>query len=93
MELLEGETLDERLRAASAGFRRSTRCGSMRQIATLARARRTRSGIVHRDLKPDNIFIVGDPAVTGGERAKILDFGIAKLSATSRRRSRRRPAC
>ena len=37
-------------------------------------------GIIHRDLKPENIFIVGDPAVTGGERAKILDFGIAKLS-------------
>ena len=37
-------------------------------------------GIVHRDLKPENIFIVSDGAVLGGERAKILDFGIAKLS-------------
>jgi serine/threonine-protein kinase len=36
-------------------------------------------GIVHRDLKPDNLFLVQDPAVTGGERLKILDFGIAKL--------------
>ncbi len=36
-------------------------------------------GIVHRDLKPDNVFIVSDPAVPGGERTKILDFGIAKL--------------
>ena len=44
-------------------------------------APRTRKGIVHRDLKPENIFIVGDPAVTGGERPKILDFGIAKLSS------------
>jgi serine/threonine-protein kinase len=35
--------------------------------------------VVHRDLKPENLFIVGDPAVTGGERAKLLDFGIAKL--------------
>jgi eukaryotic-like serine/threonine-protein kinase len=36
-------------------------------------------GIVHRDLKPDNLFVVPDPAVIGGERVKVLDFGIAKL--------------
>jgi serine/threonine-protein kinase len=36
-------------------------------------------GIVHRDLKPANIFLVDDPAVPGGERTKLLDFGIAKL--------------
>ncbi|MEO8552227.1 MAG: serine/threonine-protein kinase, partial [Kofleriaceae bacterium] len=36
-------------------------------------------GIIHRDLKPDNLFVVADPAVPGGERIKILDFGIAKL--------------
>jgi formylglycine-generating enzyme required for sulfatase activity len=35
---------------------------------------------VHRDLKPENVFIVRDPDVTGGERAKVLDFGIAKLA-------------
>ena len=37
-------------------------------------------GIVHRDLKPDNIFMVPDPESALGERPKILDFGIAKLS-------------
>jgi serine/threonine protein kinase len=37
-------------------------------------------GIVHRDLKPDNIFLVLDPEVPGGERIKLLDFGIAKLA-------------
>src|SRR5262249_16713184 len=36
-------------------------------------------GIVHRDIKPENIFLVRDPEVPGGERAKLLDFGIAKL--------------
>ncbi len=36
-------------------------------------------GIIHRDLKPENIFVVADPDVVGGERTKILDFGIAKL--------------
>src|SRR5262249_44177021 len=35
-------------------------------------------GIVHRDLKPENIIIVSDPDVPGGERVKIIDFGIAK---------------
>src|SRR5262249_54970647 len=38
-----------------------------------------RSGILHRDLKPGNIILVKDPDVPGGERVKLLDFGIAKL--------------
>src|SRR3569623_805788 len=37
-------------------------------------------GIVHRDLKPDNIFIIPDPDSVLGERPKLLDFGIAKLT-------------
>jgi serine/threonine protein kinase len=36
-------------------------------------------GIVHRDLKPGNVFVIRDPEVPGGERTKILDFGICKL--------------
>ncbi len=38
-----------------------------------------KSGVVHRDLKPENIFVAKDPDAVGGERIKILDFGIAKV--------------
>ncbi|MEO8846562.1 MAG: serine/threonine-protein kinase [Kofleriaceae bacterium] len=79
MEVLDGEPMSTRLkrigRFALVDCLRLTR-----QICTSLQAAHTK-GVIHRDLKPDNIFIVGDPAVTGGERAKILDFGIAKLSA------------
>ena len=39
--------------------------------------------IIHRDLKPSNVMVVPDLAVPGGLRAKILDFGIAKLMEIS----------
>jgi serine/threonine-protein kinase len=79
MELLEGEPLDRRLkRVGRLGLIECLRL--VRLIATSLGAAHAK-GIIHRDLKPENIFIVGDLAIPGGERAKILDFGIAKLSA------------
>lgn len=78
MELLEGETLDARLRRRGP-FSVADSLRLIRQVATSLAAAHAR-GVVHRDLKPDNVFVTGDPAVTGGERPKILDFGIAKLS-------------
>jgi len=77
MELLDGESLDVRLqrvrRLAPADALRI-----VRQVAgTLAAVHA--AGIIHRDLKPANLFSVVDAAAPGGERIKILDFGVAKL--------------
>ncbi len=79
MELLRGETLGARLARDGRlpiehAIRIAAHCASALGAAHEA-------GIVHRDLKPGNIFLVKDPQVEGGQRAKILDFGIAKLSA------------
>jgi len=77
MEYLEGEPLDARLRRhgrllPADAVRLVRQCaGSLAAVHA--------KGIIHRDLKPENLYAVGDPAVTGGERLKILDFGIAKL--------------
>jgi serine/threonine protein kinase len=77
MELLDGEPLDARLRRLGrlppvAALR------IVRQLATSLAAAHAR-GIVHRDLKPENVVLVPDAAVAGGERAKIVDFGIATV--------------
>src|SRR6185436_11073570 len=50
-----------------------------RQAANVLQAAHS-AGITHRDLKPDNLFLVPDAEVAGGERVKVLDFGIAKLA-------------
>jgi serine/threonine protein kinase len=78
MELLEGESMDGRLkRVGRVGVLETVRF--MRLICGSIGAAHAK-GIVHRDLKPENLFIVKDPGVPGGERPKILDFGIAKLA-------------
>jgi hypothetical protein len=70
-ELLEGETLRERLRGGSLAVRKTLDYAL--QIAHgLAAAHE--KGIIHRDLKPENLFVTKDG------RVKILDFGLAKLT-------------
>jgi Tol biopolymer transport system component len=70
-ELLEGETLRERLRTGRLPARKSI--DYARQIANGLGAAHDK-GIVHRDLKPENLFLTKDG------RIKILDFGLAKLT-------------
>ena len=77
MELLEGEPLDRRL-ARLTRLPVSDALRIARQVASSLGAAHAR-GIVHRDLKPENIFMQLDNEVPGGERTKLLDFGIAKL--------------
>jgi len=78
MEYLEGEPLDRRLARLGklAAYDALLLC---RQVASSLAAAHAQN-IIHRDLKPENIYLVHDGEVASGERSKILDFGIAKLS-------------
>jgi Tol biopolymer transport system component len=69
-ELLEGESLRDRLSSAPPSYRKAAALAS--QIARGLAAAHER-GIIHRDLKPENVFITKDGHV------KILDFGLAKI--------------
>ena len=92
LELVEGDTLADRI--ARGPIPLDEALPIARQIAEALEAAHEQ-GIIHRDLKPANIKVTPDGMV------KVLDFGLAKLSAPngrarpdatsrSRRRSRRR---
>ena len=71
MELLEGESLQQRLASGPVPLRKALDYAA--QIAHGLSAAHEK-GIVHRDLKPGNVF------VTKSGRVKVLDFGLAKLT-------------
>ena len=69
-ELLQGQTLRERLQQGEVPVRKAVEF-ALQTLRGLAAAHA--HGIVHRDLKPENLFLTRDGVV------KILDFGLAKL--------------
>ena len=80
MELVEGETLADRLararRTRGAGLPVAETVAIARQVADALEAAHER-GIVHRDLKPANIKVRADGTV------KVLDCGLAKMGGTA----------
>jgi serine/threonine protein kinase len=71
LELVEGETLQQRLLRGPMRLREALRCASAIAAALEAAHRK---GIIHRDLKPSNIKLA-DPGTV-----KVLDFGVATLA-------------
>jgi eukaryotic-like serine/threonine-protein kinase len=79
MELLEGETLAQRLERGRLPVREVIDYAL--QIADALEAAH-RHGIVHRDLKPANVMLIsGGTRSRGAATVKLLDFGIARLKA------------
>src|SRR5712675_380908 len=79
MELIEGETLDDRVHRAGPLDSRST-IGIAEQV-TSALATAEKHGLVHRDLKPANLMLVNadDPEVMGSDQARVKRSRIRAL--------------
>ena len=78
MEYLEGRPLSSNWPLSAAPLERATELDLLRQVATALQAAHEK-GIVHRDLKPENVMVIPDRESAGGQRIKVLDFGLAKL--------------
>ncbi|MBL8604354.1 MAG: protein kinase [Myxococcales bacterium] len=75
MEFLEGQTVQQALRNGRMPL---TRVLHLARHLCEGLAAAHESGVVHRDLKPANLFI--EKTTGGGEKLKVLDFGISKLA-------------
>ena len=73
-ELLDGDTLRDRMGASALPVRKAVEYG-VQIVRGMAAAHE--KGIVHRDLKPENIFVTKDGQV------KVLDFGLAKAGGSA----------
>ncbi|MEZ4428905.1 MAG: serine/threonine-protein kinase [Nannocystaceae bacterium] len=74
IELVRGQGLDKRLSEGALSWPQACELGGqLADALTVAHAR----GIVHRDLKPENILL--ETRDDGGFRARVLDFGIARV--------------
>jgi serine/threonine protein kinase/Tfp pilus assembly protein PilF len=83
MELVEGQTLDERVRRAGPLDARTII--EIAQQVTSALAAAEKHGLVHRDLKPANLMLVSPDGETSNNKkllVKIIDFGLAKAIQT-----------
>jgi len=85
MEQLDGETLGQRLRRQ--GRMTVRQMLPIIQAAAAALGAAHARGVVHRDLKPGDLFLARTPG-GGGERVKLLDFGLARLRSIDEADSR-----
>src|SRR6476659_2815678 len=84
MELIEGETLEDRVRRAGPLDARTTI--EIAQQVTSALAAAEKHGLVHRDVKPANLMLVSPDDETRNNKkllVKIIDFGLAKAIHTA----------
>jgi serine/threonine-protein kinase len=80
MELLEGESLEDRARREKLGEREFLEIAEeVLDVLGAAHAH----GVVHRDLKPENLFLSSN-VEPGSPRVKVLDFGLARLAEAER---------